>query len=128
MKTRHRKRVRMFLRRHAILIVLLGVLFGTVAALTSWYTTTAQQNITNETAHTETLQKEAKELRAMFLTKKAAEERVAQEAAAKKAAEEAKTATEAPAPAQSKACNTSSVHNNPTSIDVVVNKNTVCSR
>ena len=42
MKTRHRKRVRMFLRRHAILIVLLGVLFGTVAALTSWYTTTAQ--------------------------------------------------------------------------------------
>lgn len=98
------------------------MLFGTVAALTSWYTTTAQQNITNETAHTETLQKEAKELRAMFLTKKAAEERVAQEAAAKKAAEEAKTATEAPAPAQSKACNTSSVHNNPTSIDVVVNK------
>lgn len=66
---------------------------------------------------------EIKAAKAAKAAKEAAELKIKQEAEAKKAAEDARIATEASAAAINSAnCNTAKTHNNPASIDVVVNK------
>ena len=104
-----------------VLVALLGA-----AGFLYWRNEVVQAQIDKTNADTQAMIKEtdlkikaSNELKA----KKAAEEKAAQEAAAKEAAEQSKTAGEAGATTiNPKSCNSSTSHNNPAAIDVMVNK------
>ncbi|OJU87664.1 hypothetical protein BGO17_01565 [Candidatus Saccharibacteria bacterium 49-20] len=112
-----------WVRRHVYSIACITLAVLLVLGSVSWYAVTTNDAITAQEASiaqnkvaSVKLAQQAKEKR----EKLAAEAKAKQEAAAKDAAEQAKTGTTANA--DSKACNAASTHNNPASIDVVVNK------
>lgn len=123
MKKLAKKRLGKFLKRRipltTIIVVAVAVSAGSIywnTAQANTYIASVQQESTKELAKIDTQIKQT-------LTRKAAELKAKQEAAAKDAAEKAITADETTATTiDSTACNTAKTHNNPGSIDVVVNK------
>jgi len=130
-KRTHSKAVRGWLRRHRIsLLVITGALLllgGSIA----WYGITTNSTVSAKEAELAAFIKEADAQKKKLDDAREVKLKAEKEAAAKKAAEEAKEAAEAArndssggtsGSANSKACNASSTHINPSSIDVVVNK------
>ncbi len=112
-----------WIRRHlySIICIAMAAIFATGSIV--WYSVTTneavehqQASIEQTKAESEKLVQQAKEKRARL----AAETQAKQEAAAKEAAEQAKGGSSATI--DPKTCNTATTYNNPTSINVVVNK------
>ena len=134
MRKHSTKHVRGFLRRHILSIAIIAVSIAASAGFTYWYAdvkateiTSIQQESTKNLAATDKKIAEINAIKAekarIAAEKAAAEKKAAEEAAAKEAAEQAARQKEAAAIAiNSASCNTSKTHNNPSSIDVVVNK------
>lgn len=120
MKLKRVKATKRFLHRHLVSILIIVVALGATAGWITWYNTVTDQQVNAQTQTTTKTQQEAKEIAATYQAKKAAELKAQQEAAAKQAAEEAKSGSSSAA--DPKVCNASTTHNNPASIDVVVNK------
>ncbi len=121
------RRVRSWLRRHWISVLLISLALVMSGSFTSYALYTGEQQITaiqkqqaDDTKKYDALiekletKRKAKELAA----KKAAEEKARKDAADKAAA----TSSAVTSTASSASCNTSSSHNNPAKIDVMVNK------
>lgn len=112
-----------FLRRHLVSITLIAILILVTAGSLYWYVsnTEAEINAIKDKSAASSAADTAKIKE--ILAKKAAELKAKQEAAAKAAAEQAQNANDATASTvDSSDCNVSTTHNNPASIDVVVNK------
>lgn len=130
-KRTHSKAVRGWLRRYRIsLFVITGalLLFG---GGTAWYAVTTNNAVSAKEAELAVFIKESDAKKKKLDDAREVKLKAEKEAAAKKAAEEAKKAAEAArngtsggssGSTNSKACNASSSHNNPSSIDVIVNK------
>lgn len=111
------------IRRHLVSIIIIFVLLVGTAGFLYWHTAAAEVNIAtiqkNSASQSAAVDTQIKAI----LAKKAAELKAKQVAAAKIAAEQAQTANDATATSvDSSTCNTSKTHNDPASIDVVVNK------
>lgn len=130
MQKRSQRRFPRFLKQHLISIIAIIVALGASGGFLYWYMNLKYAEIAktqqDSKALTISMDKKITEIKA----RKAAELKAKQEAEAKEAArkaaeaaEAARIATEASAKAiKSANCNTSKSHNNPASIDVVVNK------
>jgi len=122
------RRIPRFLKRHIISIIVIIIALIATSTFSYWYSTTKNTEIAKIEADSKALTvasnkklAEIKAVKAAKAAKEAAELKAKQEAEAKAAAEAARIATEATA-INSASCNTSKTHNNPASIDVVVNK------
>lgn len=121
-KAVHHTSMRIFRRHWISLVVIIVALLG-IAAFLYWFTTTTNAKIV-------TIQKDsavasaADDLKISAIkAQRAAELKAKQAAAAKLAADQAQTAQASTASTvDSASCNTSKTHNDPASIDVVVNK------
>lgn len=119
-----------FLRRHTVFITIILLALTATAGVLYWYTDTTNAKITETQKQSAIFTKDMDSKIAVLQAKaaalkKAAEEkaRLEAEAKAKEAAELAAKATATSAIAiNSSNCNPSTSHNNPASIDVVVNK------
>lgn len=130
-KRTHSKAVRGWLRRHRIsLFVITGALL-LLGGGTAWYAVTTNNAVSAKEAELAVFIKESDAQKKKLDDAREVKLKAEKEAAAKKAAEEAKKAAEAArngtsggssGSTNSKACNASSSHNNPSSIDVIVNK------
>jgi len=128
MRNHSPRRLPRFLKKHFISILIIIVALGAAGGFYYWYSSTKNAEIQKIEADSKALTiasnkklAEIKAVKAAKAAKEAAELKAKQEAEAKAAAEAARVATEATA-INSASCNTSKSHNNPASIDVVVNK------
>lgn len=119
---RHKKRG--FFQRHWLVIAISTMLVLLTGGAIAVYAYTASQQAAQTNEKTQQMIAEAdKHIAQIEAEKKAAAEKEAKEAAAKEAAEKAKTSDGTTADAiDPKSCNAGSSHNNPSAIDVVVNK------
>lgn len=117
---RHKKGL---IRRHIVTIIAIPVAIISTAGLIYWHTSTIDAQIATTKKET-SAQLAALDVKIKAIkAQKAAELKAKQEAAAKVAAAQAQTADNATAlTVDSASCNVSKTHNNPASIDVVVNK------
>lgn len=112
-----------FIRRHLLSIIIIVIALLGSAGFTYWHTTTTNAQIETTQKNTEAASKLADAKISALKAQRAAELKAKQEAAAKLAAEQAQTADSSTATlVDSSSCNTAKTHNNPGSIDVVVNK------
>ena len=111
---------RRFIKKHAIIIVTLCVLLAVTGGFIGWYSTIKNQEIVKNNQLAAQSAHDAKDYAQQAAAKKAAIEKAKREAAAKQLAEDAKNGTTSASDAA--LCNTATTHNNPASIDVVVNK------
>jgi D-alanyl-D-alanine carboxypeptidase len=127
MHTKKRRNISSFLKRRRVILLSLGGALLVSGGFIGWYMVSTSNRIAKEqtelTATIRTLNKQI----AVAKEKRAAEEKAkkdaADKAAAAQAAEQSKTSGEAGASTiDAKACNAAKTHNNPASIDVVVNK------
>lgn len=123
MRKKHPGGKKNWIRRHVYSLLCISLAVLVAVGSMSWYAlatqravTVQQEAITKARADSAKLAQQVKEKQAQL----AAEAQAKQEAAAKEAAEQAKSGTTSGA--DSKLCNTATTHNNPTSIDVMVNK------
>ena len=118
----HRGKKRL-LRRHLTGIIVIIVAIGAVGGFLFWYNSTQNAKMDKVTLDTLTANVKLDKVIAETKARKAAELKAQQELAAKIAAEQAQNANSSTAgTVDSSTCNTSKTHNNPNSIDVVVNK------
>lgn len=110
-------------RRHFISISIIVIATLVSGAFLYWYTSTTEAKIATIKSDS-TARSIADDIKIKAIkVQKAAELKAQQEAAAKVAADQARTANDSTASiVDSSSCNTSKTHNDPTSIDVVVNK------
>ena len=123
MKTVARNRFKAFAKRHLLAIIAIPTVLLACVGFLYWCTWTVQAKI--ETINKDlSAQLSADDLTIKkILAEKAAALKAKQEAEAKATADEAATANESTASTvDSSTCNTSKAHNNPSSIDVLVNK------
>lgn len=130
-KRTHSKAVRGWLRRYRIsLFVITGALL-LLGGGTAWYAVTTNNAVSAKEVELAVFIKESDAQKKKLDDVREVKLKAEKEAAAKKAAEEAKKAAESArngtsggssGSTNSKACNASSSHNNPSSIDVIVNK------
>ena len=127
------KRLNRFIRRHRLSLIIIGAALIASAGFTYWYhdvkaaeITTIQAESTKKAAEMDkkiTILKAEAAAKKVAAEKAAAEKKAAEEAAAKEAARLAALQTEdTTAPINAASCNASTSHNNPNSLDVVVNK------
>jgi len=128
------QRLRPFIRHHLVSIIAIVVALSAAGGFTYLHTSKVNADITATQTASATSSAEMDKKIAAIKAKKAeiariaaekaaAEKKAAEEAAAKLAAEQAAKQKEAAAIAiNSASCNTGKTHNNPASIDVVVNK------
>ena len=128
------KRLQRFFKKHLISTIVIVIAATAAGGATYWYSTAKAAEMTaTQTASVKSLAEMDKKIDAMkakkaeiariAAEKAAAEKKAAEEAAAKEAAEQAARQKEAAAiTINSASCNTAKSHNNPSSIDVVVNK------
>ena len=109
-----------FLHRHLISMLVIVLAMAAAGGFIVWYTATTDQQIKAQAQETMQLQKDARTIAAAYKEKVAAELKAKQEAAAKQAAEDSKKGTSVNI--DPKTCNAETAHNNPASVDVVVNK------
>ena len=128
MRNHSPRRISRFLKQHVISIIIILIALGAAGGFYYWYSSTKNAEIQKIEADSKALTiasnkklAEIKAVKAAKAAKEAAELKAKQEAEAKAAAEAARVATEASV-INSASCNTSKTHNNPASIDVVVNK------
>ncbi|MDB5118765.1 MAG: hypothetical protein JWQ79_4257 [Mucilaginibacter sp.] len=114
---------RKLLRRHLVSITIIAASIIATAGLLYWYTSTAEAKIATIKSNSAT-QSAADDIKIQAIkAQKAAELKAKQDAAAKAAADQAQIADSSTATSvNSSDCNTATTHNNPESIDVVVNK------
>ncbi|MDB5160319.1 MAG: putative Serine-type D-Ala-D-Ala carboxypeptidase [Candidatus Saccharibacteria bacterium] len=120
----HTKRgLKGLLKRYLISIVAIVVAIGAAGGFLYWYNDTKNAEMNKMTLDAFTANVKLDKTIADLKAKKAAELKAQQEAAAKAAADQAQTANSSTATTvDSSTCNTSKAHNDPNSIDVVVNK------
>jgi D-alanyl-D-alanine carboxypeptidase len=112
-----------FLRRHFVSITIIVVLILLTAGFLFWYISMTEARITATNNESAARSAAATVTIKATLARKAAELKAKQIAAAKTAAEQAQTANDTTASTvNSSDCNTATTHNDPASIDVVVNK------
>lgn len=117
------KRKLKFTRRHLHVVAILLAFIAAAATFLFLYHQQTNKEVEATNQATQKMISDADAELKKIEERKAAEEKARQEAAAKEAAEQAKTADESTASTiDSSSCNTSKVHNNPASIDVLVNK------
>lgn len=112
-----------FIRRHLLAFIVIPVALILCAGGLFWYASYTDAKV--KTINADSASQSAKDEATIkaILARKAAELKAKQDAAAKVAAEQAQTANDSTASTvDSSDCNTSTVHNNPGSIDVIVNK------
>lgn len=121
---KRRGKVRRGLARHWVSIAIVSVaIIATLVGLT-WFANTEAQKTAQNATITQQNKNDAVSIAAETAQRKAAEEKArqeAQEAAAREAAEQSRQGNNA-ATINPASCNVSKTHNNPASIDVVVNK------
>lgn len=112
----------LFFKRHWLAIVLILVATLSVGGFLYWQQTITEAKVeSNQRATLELIAKADEQIKAIL--KQKAEQKAQQEAEAKEAAEQAREANnETAAAIDSGKCNLASTHNNPASIDVMVNK------
>ena len=123
MRKNRAKRAREYMRKHALVIASLLCATLVVLGMIAWYAIATDNYVQRTNAATAQTIAQAQEMAKITAEKKAkqiAEETARKEAAAKDAAEQAKRGGGGAIDA--KACNASTSHINPASIDVVVNK------
>lgn len=123
MKKKKLKRIRTWVRRHRYVLMLIFLATLGVAGTLTWYSFATDRSVQEVNTATQHLKAEAETIAREAQIKKAqqaAEEKARQEVAAKEAAEQAKSGTTVAS--DSKLCNSSKTHADPTAIDVVVNK------
>ncbi|MDB5179560.1 MAG: putative Serine-type D-Ala-D-Ala carboxypeptidase [Candidatus Saccharibacteria bacterium] len=114
---------RKLLRRHLVGIIIIAVSIIATAGFLYWYTSTTEAKIATIKKHSAAQSAAADVQIKVIKAQKAAELKAKQEAAAKAAADQAQIADSSTATSvNSSDCNTATTHNNPASIDVVVNK------
>lgn len=114
---------RRFFRRHLVGIIIITVSIVSTAGFLYWFVSTSEASIA-VTKSKSAAQSAAADIQIKAIkVQKAAELKAKQDAAAKAAAEQAQTADSSTATTvNSSDCNTATAHNNPASIDVIVNK------
>lgn len=114
---------RNFIRRHLIGIIIIPVAMMVTAGLLYWFVSTTEAKIAT-IKHDSSVQSAADDVTIQAIkARKAVELKAKQDAAAKAAAEQAQVATDTTATTvNSSDCNTATTHNDPASINVVVNK------
>lgn len=111
------------LKRHLIGMIVIIVAIAAAGGFLYWYNSTQNAKMDKVTLDTFTANVKLDKVIAETKARKAAELKAQQVVAAKIAAEQAQNANSSTAgTVDSSACNTSKTHNDPTSIDVVVNK------
>ena len=127
MVKRHSRGLKGWVRVHLYSIICIILAAMITAGSLTWYALATDTYVKNTNAQTQQTRDEAVKLAEETkkkLAEQAAQEKARQEQAAKeaaqKAAEQAKTGSNTAT--DSKACNVSTSHNNPVSVDVVVNK------
>jgi len=122
MKRSKRVSLGKYLKKHGILIVLITLVIGISLGFTAWYSHSISTQLANNSATLAQFIKDTDTKIHQSIERKEAEA-AQQKLEAQKAAEQAKTSGASGSTAiNPKACNASSAHNNPASIDVVVNK------
>lgn len=122
MRTRSKRRSRRFLKRRIPLIIILIVVIGVFAAFNMRLQAEKNQEIQATIQQFQQVQAElTQKIDEIMAARKAAEEKARQEAAAKKTAQEVIAGVDA-SDIDPTTCNTAKSHNNPSQIDVLVNK------
>jgi len=117
------KAIGKWLHKHLYSVLLIILAIAVTASSLTWYALATNSYVETTNKQTEETKAQTAVIVKEAQVKKAqqeAEEKARQEAAAKDAAEQAKTGT-GPI-TDSKACNSATTHNNPASVDVIVNK------
>ncbi len=125
MKTRvnSTKRIQKLVKRYWLVTTLILIALGTFLLGNALYINSKNNEIINNNKNALQQLSEAREIHSQAEAKKALEAKALQEEAASRAAEQAKHGSASDALSMdSKACNTATSHNDPSSIDVVVNK------
>ena len=123
MAKRQRSGKKGWMRAHLYSIICIVIALVVAGGFISWYTLTTDADVTQKQAVSAQAKADSMQLAQQAKEKReklAAEAQAKREAAAKEAAEQAKSGTTSGA--DPKACNAATTHNNPASIDVVVNK------